>query len=637
MTVLQRIRDSLGFDDVRTRRSERSARPGLEGLERREVMTVAFPSALGGETVFWRSNVNGSSAGSTVSGPVINPTALRNPTVYLIFSGKSWTTTTANWDAYLVQSILRSGYLSGLAQYGASGTATYGGYAIDYRPTPGASGRDAEVQYALDWLEYFKWQKPAQQEPPGLGGRGAGSLSSPIYVVIDDTGDTGASNGGGTYVSWNQPYRTNAINIDNGTNQNTFTEQFTRELVNRIVEGTGNGLAMNAPFNVSGDNYNADIADNEPEGGRYSFMLNGMERVSAYWSVVDQSFIVPDGNQQLVTLVPVWNGQTFTNQFDLYADLNVQGIGLPVAAPMSSAKNYLTLLGSNNNYGGETFIFAGANPIRNVTLSTLVSTWSTSQVYQYHGPGTSWSPITGANEYVDQLVEDENGTFKRENGKAWEWAYGTWTPLTGANTFVSQITALGNQLYMDANVNGTSQVWRWNGYGTSWTPITGTNTYVSQIASAAGEGLFFLGGLANTNQVWKYSGAGSNWSPVTGSVTTAIQLVSTGANVDMLASNGGGYQVWQYAGPGFNWTPITGVNTHVTQIVAAGDGLFMIGSLSGGPTYVWAYEGSGLWAPVTDTTMKVTSIGVKGSTLVAFGPNDDWAYSGYKTGWVVTA
>jgi hypothetical protein len=232
---LRKLLGGLERQPVRAKRSTRSLRPGLEGLEQREVMTVAFTPALGAETISWRTSVAGHTAGTALTGPVTNPTALDDPTVYLIFSGSSWTSTTAVKYAFDVKAILASGYLSGLTQYGSSGTATYGGYTIDPRPSPGPSGRDAEIQYALDELE------PAWK-PTGA----PGYLTSPVYVVIDDNGGSAASNGGGSYTKGGTTFLTNAINIDNGTNEDTFTDLFSqarREDLRRHRCGNRNGRA----------------------------------------------------------------------------------------------------------------------------------------------------------------------------------------------------------------------------------------------------------------------------------------------------------------------------------------------------------------------------------------------------------
>jgi hypothetical protein len=63
----------------------------------------------------------------------------------------------------------------------------------------------------------------------------------------------------------------------------------------------------------------SEIGDNEPDGGRYFYRLNGT-RVQPYWSEADQSFIVPTStdHRQKFTLGPVWDGNNnFQNTHDL--------------------------------------------------------------------------------------------------------------------------------------------------------------------------------------------------------------------------------------------------------------------------------------------------------------------------------
>lgn len=632
MTPVQKIRRALRLENVTTTRKKRTLRPSLEGLEKREVMTVAFNPALGPDTVYWRTNVDGHAAGSAVTGPVQNSTALSNPTVYLIFSGSTWTTATANWDSLLVSYIVNSPYLSGLTQYGSSGTATYGGYTIDHRPTPGPNGRDAEIQYALDVLQP-SWQKPVGIAPH-QGGNNAGALQyhwSPIYVVIDDKSFGGASNGGGSYYHNGYQYLTNAININAGTVQDVFTEEFSQQLVNRMTDGTGVGIAMNAVVNLDGHATNAQIADNEPAGGRYTSRINGIARVEAYWSVVDQQFIVPDGTQQTVTLQPVWNGLTFTGQFDLLASENVPGNSAPTTDPWNAAKTALTL-------GNEVFLF-DPGEIRNVTVDTLATTWSQSHVWQNKGPGTGWTDMNSIGIRADQLVSNGYLQFMRANGQVWLKDGANWIAITGTNTHVSQIVTSGRNLYMLANNGGKNQVWQWTFAGSNWIPITGLNTNVSALASGEG-GLFMLGNNGGKDLVWQYNGTGANWTPVTGTGTTVTQLVSTGASVYFLGNNGGLNQVWRYTGPGANWTPVTLPTTTVAQLVACGDSLFLLGNMGTGFYQVWRYSGYGTqWTVLTNPNMTTSAIVGIGNMLVVNvpsppGPTQLWSYTGQGSNWV---
>jgi hypothetical protein len=620
-----------------SKRSARPHRPCLEGLEKREVMTVAFTPAFGPDSIFWRTSVGGHTANSVLTGPVSNPTVLNNPTVYLIFSGSSWTGTTAAKYAGDVKTILSSPYLSGLTQYGSSGTAVYGGYTIDSRTSPGPSGRDAEIQYALDHLS-TSWAKPTGVAPnPGGNNAGAaGYLHSPVYVVVDDNGDNSAANGGGFYTSGGTTYLTNAINIDNGSYEDTFTDLFSHELVERVSDGTGAGIGMNGPSNVPGDGeyQNAQIADNEPDEGRYTYRLGGTVKVQAYWSVVDQKFIVPDGNQQTIVLRPIWNGTSFTNTFDVSAVQAAPGGATPTNSVIDAAKTKLTL-------GNETFNLS-ATPVRNVSVFTLTNTSATGRVWEISGPGTTWTAITGTNTNATQLTTDGTSTFMlaSNGGAARVWKYNgsssSWTAVTGTNTNVSQIGAAGGKMYMLGNNGGANQVYQYSGAGTGWTAVTGANSSVSQMVSA-GDRLFMLGNNGGANQVYQYSGAGTGWTAVTGANSSVSKLVSSGGSLYMLANNGGANRVYKYSGSSTGWTAVTGANTSISGLVACGDRVFMLAN-NGGANQVYQYSGAGTgWTAVTGTNTVVSDIYVTGNALFMDanngGANQTWQYSGSGTSW----
>jgi hypothetical protein len=602
-------------------------------------MTVAFTAALGPETIFWRHNVAGH-ATTLLTGPVSNPTALSSPTVYLIFSGSSWTSATASQYATAAYAILASAYLSGLTQYGSSGTATFGGYTIDNRPSPGPSGWDAEIRHALDVLQ------PSWQKPTGNNTGAPGYLTSPIYVVVDDNGDGWGWNFGGLYTSGGTTYLPNVINIDNGTSEDHFTVTFSHELVERISDGTGAGIGMNARVDAGTDHetQNAQIADNEPDGGNYTYRLWGTFEVQAYWSVVDQKFIVPDGNQETVILKPIWNGGSFTNTFDLLAVQDTPEDATPTGSVINAQKTLLTL-------GDETFNFSDTNPIRNVDVYTLASTLTTGQVWHIGGPNTSWTDITAANTNATQLVTDGSSVYMlAKNGSAnrvWQCnGSGTiitiWTAITPTNTTVSQIAASGNSVFMLANNGGVNQVQRYSGSGTIWLSVTPTNTTVSQIVSA-GSGLYMLASNGWGNQVWQYSGSGTSWTPVNPTNTYVAQIASTGAALYMLANSNQSFMeyVYQYSGSGKNWAVVTGANTNVSELVACGDELFMWARNNGGVAQVCRYNGWGTsWPAITVTNTTVSTIWTIGNGLFMVanngGPNWTWQYSGSGTKWILT-
>ena len=341
------------------------------------------------------------------------------------------------------QTIIGSSYLSGLKQYGSDGHAIFNpstdwtidtGYDNGATTAPGNANKDTEIQFVLNNRSTFKNQHGTSLNwklPLGLISSGSsGSLKSPIYVVVWDNGDGSANNGGGTYTATNgSSYLTNTIRIDNGTIEDSFTDLFTHELAERISDGTGQGIGMNAPTNITGEYQNAQISDNEPDGGNYTYRLNGSVLVQAYWSIVDQAFIVPDGKQQNIVLDPIWEGISptsfsFTGQFVSLRQGNLY--------ELSPAGRTSTL------------------------IDTQVSAYATDSLGDIFDLGTS----RGVKVYLG------SGT--------------NWTPLTGANTRVSALVSAKGRVYMlAANNGGVNQVWKYSGSGTNWTPVTGTNTVVS--------------------------------------------------------------------------------------------------------------------------------------------------------------
>lgn len=293
-------------------------RPNLECLEDRAVPSVVFDSALGGDTIKWLSN------GQVVTKPVTsNPTALQDPTVYFIFQGTSWTQTNAGAFAADAQTIIQSPFLSKLTDYGSSGTALYGGFTVDptAAPSPGSnfqSTAQTEIEKILP--EMSSWTKP----------QGQNAVESPVYIVVYDTAETDSQNGG---EGWNgsMSYNVNGSNLSmneifisdpsNG-GQNGFTDTFSHEIVERMFTGSGTsntGLTMDAlaDADTDGEYQNAQISDNEPDQGNYTYRLDGSLQVQAYWSLSTPNanglnggfgaFVVPDGNTQNVFLAPQWN------------------------------------------------------------------------------------------------------------------------------------------------------------------------------------------------------------------------------------------------------------------------------------------------------------------------------------------
>jgi hypothetical protein len=294
---------------------------------------VVFNSAFGGDSIYWTpGNGAGQPANQQVTSPITNnPTALNNPEVYLIFWGKSWTNATAQKFANDAKTILQSGYLSGLKDYGSDGLATYGGFTIDNSAPPSTRkvGPPVAATQEIDKIlpTMNSWAKPQQYGSPAGSAYWSGVMSSPIYVVVFDNYGGSAGNGPDSYIppGWPRWLLPNGLAMnhiwigDSGANEGNFTYFLSHELVERISSG-GGGIAMNAQVNAGTDGewQNAQIADNEPDGGNYTYRLDGSVLVQAYWSLTYKAFVVPDGNTQAFYLNPIWSGKSYTGKNDLY-------------------------------------------------------------------------------------------------------------------------------------------------------------------------------------------------------------------------------------------------------------------------------------------------------------------------------
>jgi hypothetical protein len=312
----------------------------LESLEDRTVPTVVFNPALGPDQVFWRAgNAGNHPANQVVTGPLqTNADALSNSGVYLIFFGKSWTKSLVQPLVADAQTILASSYLSGLTDYGSSGTATYSGYTIDNSPLPDIGvnhgdmdpadiGQKCETAAAAEIRKIVPqqgWTQPQDNSP----------VHSPIYCVLFDYGDQGGANWPDQF---SQTQTMNVIWIQLGPKQlgghlrQGYDLTLSHELAERISDGTGNGIGVNGPYDPvtkqyinAGDNenQNVQICDGEPNGEKYIYPLNGSVWVQAYWSLSAQAFIVPDGNSQTLYLDGQWDksnpdSPTFLGTFDL--------------------------------------------------------------------------------------------------------------------------------------------------------------------------------------------------------------------------------------------------------------------------------------------------------------------------------
>jgi hypothetical protein len=288
---------------ARARSRPAPARPQLEALEDRLVPTIVFTPAQGALTEV---------PGSTNS-------AISSPCVYLLFWGSYWGSSTGaaqeNKLISDVQSVLSGPYLEGLIQYGSNGQASYAGAVTD-TSNPKSSFDMTDVQGHVQ-------KAIANGAVPGPWALSA----PPMYMVVTDpnavqggmlTGALGYNMLGGVPDHNNGPndpihlgWASNDWGSGNTINRDFFSVVFSHELVEGMTYSvTGAGISVQDQTHHVNQ-----IADFEAEQG-YFYRLNGV-RVSSYWSVNDNAYIVPDSNMQKFVCTPLWNGSSFTNQFNL--------------------------------------------------------------------------------------------------------------------------------------------------------------------------------------------------------------------------------------------------------------------------------------------------------------------------------
>lgn len=315
------VRKFRAADPSRKVRRQRLCRPKALPLEDRVVPTVYFEPAFGPETVIWRPN------NSVITQPMLsNPTVLNNPQVNVIFCGSSWGTLQGLHQASVMfnrlAEILGSNYLSGLTEYGSDGKATLGSMYIDIGSSleSNAANADAVLQFDI--------------QDAGFPLPGGSLLTSPIYVVVFDAGGS-SGNGVGHYLNLANgadiPTNHIWIGLSGPGSVDAFTDLISHELVDRISDGTGQGIGINTP--VGSPNYvgfagnNSQLADNEPDAQRYTYRLNGSVLVQAYWSIKAQAFQVPDGSNNILDLTPHWHytdptNAVFDGKFDVTIHVN---------------------------------------------------------------------------------------------------------------------------------------------------------------------------------------------------------------------------------------------------------------------------------------------------------------------------
>ncbi len=320
------------INTLRRRGAKKAARPRrrpvsrrrvclqIEGLEQRDVPTVAFMPNFTGQTI----------TGSLTDG-------MKDPPVVLFFSGNFWSTQAGQQDMATFRSsasnIMSGPYLSGLTQYGSDGKAflmeSVSTVSTVTIATSGPNAGTADPDKLQDFLN--------SAINNGLFGPGDNDWQhAPIYFVISDPASSK-----GSFAGWNDDghyertfwdyenihmaWLSTALGADGHVTKDNFTDLFSHELVETLSDPDSNGINIvppsTLPMNLRATG-NLQIADDEPDGGRYMYRLGDPVKgdlVQAYWSNKDQAFIVPDNNSQLVLLRPIWNNGTFSQTFGLEA------------------------------------------------------------------------------------------------------------------------------------------------------------------------------------------------------------------------------------------------------------------------------------------------------------------------------
>ncbi len=407
------------FRDFRTTGSARGGRRKVslqvELLEGRDVPTVVFVPQFGTEAIH----------GSTNDG-------MLDPGISLIFSGPYWSSAQGQQDkAGLVSSvygILNSPYLSGLKQYGSDGQAYLDPWAAVADtvtvPTTGSSAYNADPGQVQDFLNN-EINNSANHlvKPTDDDWRHAR-----IYVVISDpTSSHGSGNGWndqGSYEHsffshYNMPMiwmSTQTNPYDTHVSQDAFTNLFSHELAETLSDpdGSDGGITVTPgarlPASLKGKGV-LQIGDNEPDGGRYQYRLGRTASspgvlVQAYWSNVDQAYIVPDGNAQKVFLYPNWNGSSFEGSFRLLVQGDQRGTNTSDQITLDNV-----LGGVKVTQNGEAFQFSSGQIAADTWAALEVETGGGADHVQVNGVPSTIGLVTVQNGGGTDAVTVGNGTL----------------------------------------------------------------------------------------------------------------------------------------------------------------------------------------------------------------------------------
>jgi hypothetical protein len=308
------------------RPAPRRVRPLLDVLEDRTVPTILIQPNFPGESV--------------ISG---GKTAVDATTVYLLFEGAYWHTPQGQTDQGQltkdVKNLLDRGnpYLNGLSQYTASGNNVQAGFGTSFEDKNALPANFAPLDpntKNLDWTTLNARLQSAINDPTSLI-PGSGT-PTPTYILVTDPNVSSGStwtgtNDSGADVGFRRLVYVRTQIAGAGVDVDACTEILSHELVESL-SGSVQVQQSSQFAKTSG----TQIADGEPNtfspsGKEYAFPVNGI-LVQAYWSDRDQAFLVPDGSAQTTTLAPVWQGTTFTGQFNTVIPTSAGGAGSHHAA-----------------------------------------------------------------------------------------------------------------------------------------------------------------------------------------------------------------------------------------------------------------------------------------------------------------
>jgi hypothetical protein len=390
-------------------------RPTLEALEDRLVPTIVFTPQFGAE------NYTGTNNG------------MQDPPVHLIFSGQYWTNTTQGQQQEQTiiasaKNIINGPYLSGLKQYGGDGMATYAGFANTSTTISGIPS-DSTLQGVIG--STIKANSSLQPGKMDL-------QHAPIYIVFADPNSSGAKENTG----FNQKGTYNGDNIHMiyvGTGlfpnesdsqwKDMVTKTISHELAETISDpaSVGNftpGANLPSSVGITG----AQVSDYEPEGSHsydsYGYRLNG-DYVQAYWSQNDRAFIIPDGHTQDLTLQPLWNGGSFTGQYNLFVNGDQGGtntndqitVGESTSGPQTGGVA-VTLNGQTFTFD-QTILSGSAVTLPNIYVNTGGGTNQVNVTAVSPGVSVnvnSYSFASGATPSNDAVTIGSNGSLASING-----------------------------------------------------------------------------------------------------------------------------------------------------------------------------------------------------------------------------